>query len=271
MSLKAPIFNKVAVIGVGLLGGSLCCDLAARNIAQLISIWDPSPTVLNEALNRGIAHSVGASVAEAAAGADLVVVAPPPQYIPTVLQEIAQASPLPAIITDLGSVKMSPCTVGEGLFGERFVGGHPMAGSAKCGIGAAHEGLFEGAAWAVVGIDQPIEAVGSPTAVLCHFIRAIGANPVLLTAHEHDRCTALISHLPHMLSFAYQSLVETSEDHEMALKLAGGSYRDFSRISASNRSLWDAIFRENRRELLGLARKYVRDLQSMCTWLENET
>ncbi len=271
MTFEEPLFGKVAVIGVGLLGGSLCCDLAARKIAGQISIWDPSSLVLEEALARGIAHVACGSAAEAAMAADIVVAAPPPQHIPTVLAEIASVSPSPALITDLGSVKATACSVGEGLFGERFVGGHPMAGSARCGIGAAHEGLFEGAAWAVVGNERPVETPGSPVAVLCTLVRAIGAKPVLLTAQEHDRYTALISHLPHMLSFAYQTLVENSENGVPALQLAGGSYRDFSRISASNRDLWNAIFRENRAELRELAQKYVQNLQAFCTWLDNDT
>ncbi len=270
MIKNEPLFTKVAVIGVGLLGGSLCCDLVARNVAFHVAVWDPSSAVLNEALERGMAHTACQSACEAAEGADVVVVASPPQHIPDVLNELVATAMQPGLITDLGSVKSPVCTVGEALYGTRFVGGHPMAGSALSGISASHEGLFIGAPWAVVRTERPVEETGSPTETLCRLIRAVGGKPLLLTPNEHDEYTALVSHLPHMLSFAFQSLVDHSQNRDAALQLAAGSYRDFSRISNANPEMWDAIFKQNRAQILDITQKFVTKLQAMCGDLEND-
>jgi prephenate dehydrogenase len=125
-----------------------------------------------------------------------------------------------------------------------------MAGSEMSGIEAAQEGLFAGAAWAIVRSRPFVPETDENAQRLAAVARALGSRPLFLDAVQHDRIVALVSHLPHILSFAYAGTVAASAEANLAPAMAAGSYRDMMRVSRADRALWNDIFRDNRAALL---------------------
>lgn len=244
------MFQRVAILGVGLMGGSLGLALRTRGLAANVVGMDKSAEILATAQKAGAIDAGVIEAAEAVREADAIFLAAPVGILPELLETIAPHVRPDALITDLGSVKTRIVAVGERLFGNLFIGGHPMAGSEESGVGAARAELFAGAAWAIVR-SQPFVLESDASAVrLAELVRSLGARPVVLDSAMHDRLVALVSHLPHMLSFAFAQTVAADPDSEAARSLAGGSYRDLMRVSAADPFLWRDIFSDNRDALL---------------------
>ncbi len=263
-----PPFACAAIIGVGMMGGSLALALKARGLARRVVGADRNDLSLQTALNRQAIDAAFSEPEKAAGGADFVALAAPVGAIPGLLEAIAPYVRPDALITDLGSVKARIVETGGRLLGPRFVGGHPMAGSERSGVEAAQADLFAGAAWAVVRSQPFALASDPPAARLAALIAALQARPVLLEARAHDRLVALVSHLPHVLSFAYAQTVEDSGEAEAARALAGGSYRDLMRVSASDTALWQDIFANNRDELRAVLAAFDQALDELRRALE---
>jgi prephenate dehydrogenase len=259
---QSPLFDCLAIVGVGLMGGSLGLAAREKRLAYQVIGIDPNGEALTLAVERG-AIDAGATNLDAAQQADGIVLAAPVSAIPPLLEALAPSLRPDALVTDLGSVKTRIVETGRRLLGPRFVGGHPMAGSERSGIGAARADLFAGAAWAVV-LPKPFTFVDDePAARWATFAEALGARPIPLDAARHDRLVALVSHLPHLLSFAYARAVAADSDAEAARRMAGGSYRDLMRVSAAAPALWRDIFTENRAALLDACAAYETRLQAL--------
>ena len=245
---KSKIQNAV-IIGIGMMGGSLALALRERGLASRIIGIDRSETALNLALKSGAIDAGTTDLTSGVRDADVIVFATPVPLLPAQLEIVAPCVRPDALITDIGSVKGRIVAAGQRLFGPRFVGGHPMAGSERSGFGAAKADLFEGAAWAIVRAAPFDLETDEPARRLAAFVSALGANPIAMDAERHDRIVALVSHLPHLLSFAFANSVKDSPDSELARRMAGGSYRDMMRVSAADPELWRGIFHENRAAL----------------------
>jgi prephenate dehydrogenase len=247
---RAPALpGSVAVLGLGLIGGSLALDLRARGV-RVIG-WD-RPEVLRRARRRGLVDAVAASVDDAARQAGLVVLAAPPAANLRLLRRLARLGPEGPIVTDVGSVKGR--IVGEaGRLGlRRFVGGHPIAGSERSGIEAARQGLFEGRAWALTPVDETAPRALRTVAALAH---ALGARPVRrLDAAQHDRALAFLSHLPQMVAWALRAAAQGDPVARRHLALAGPGFQDMTRLARSPRGLWRQILEQNSREVARAAR-----------------
>jgi prephenate dehydrogenase len=240
--------GRVIIVGVGLMGGSLGMALIESGIVQEVVGID-SPRVLDDALKAGAIHVAGDKLEDAVGSADLVILATPIHVIPALLVQIAPYVAVHAAVTDLASVKCSIVREGERLLGERFVGGHPMAGSEQTGLKSARSTLFRQAAWALTPSDA--DKYSAPRMeMLCNVVRAVGAKPTVMSPIQHDRAAAMISHLPHLICYAYNKTVESSSDKAAALSLAAGSYRDLTRVAVSDPILWRDVFVENREFLL---------------------
>jgi prephenate dehydrogenase len=148
------------------------------------------------------------------------------------------------------------------MIGDRFIGGHPMAGSEQTGIESARSNLFVGASWALTPSDAA-RYTTSRVQMLCNLVRAVGAAPLIMGPREHDRAAALISHLPHLICYAYNETVYSSPEAANALSLAAGSYRDLTRVAASDPVLWRDVFIENRECLLETLRAYKSSLNAL--------
>ena len=253
-------FQRVAILGVGLMGGSLGMALRARGLAQTIVGWDHHPETLTLAQQCGAIDLSEPYLALAVQGADAIFLAVPVTVAPDLLERIAPHVSPTALISDLGSVKTEIVATGERFLGERFIGGHPMAGSEQSGVGAARSDLFEAAAWAVVPAHAERLLSEPSVARLLALVTALDARPLLLDAATHDRLVALISHLPHALAFALRNTIETDLERDLALQLAGGSYRDMTRVASSDPTLWRGIFQANRDFLLAALTAYEQQL-----------
>ena len=255
--------QTVAIVGMGLIGGSLALALRQRGLAARIVGVDRSEAALNLALASGAIDAGTTEIVEGVQDADLIVFATPVDALPAQMEQIAPCVRPDALLTDTGSVKGQIAAAGARIFGPRFVAGHPMAGSERSGFAAAKADLFEGAAWAIVRAAPFVLETDEPARRLAELAAALGANPIALDAERHDRLVALVSHLPHLLSFAFAATVNQNPDSEMARQVAGGSYRDIMRVSAADPNLWRGIFHENRAALLDALTAWETELANL--------
>jgi len=231
-----------------------------------ISVWGRSEERLKEVLSRGLADSASTDPVAAAHGAGLVILCTPVGSMTEIGALLAGKLSPGAIVTDAGSVKLCVTEKLAPLFGGRFVGGHPMAGSERSGLAAARADLFNGAPCILTPLPttdpSALQAVGA-------FWTSLGAAITTMTPGEHDRLVARMSHLPHALAFALVDLAKRSLP-ENSLKLAGGSFRGATRVAASSPVLWSGILLENRREIAMALREMSGLLGSLAESLDQE-
>lgn len=239
--------EQVAVIGTGLIGGSIALGLRSGQPELLVSGYDADPDALAAAVACGAIGRPAPSAASAVKGAGLVVVATPVDAIADVCRDLAGAVSPEAVITDVGSAKREAVANGEDVFGDRFVGGHPMAGSERHGVGAADAGLFDAAWWILTPTSTTSADAYSRVARLAS---GLGAKPVAVDAVVHDALVARLSHVPQLTASALVDVAAATGDRDALLELAGPGFRDVTRIAASSPDLWIAILRSNREAVL---------------------
>ncbi len=256
-------FECVAIVGVGLMGGSLGLALRARGLAKRVVGIGRNAEALARAVEIGAIDAGTTDLAFGVREADAVTLCVPVRSIPSLLETIAPEVRPDALVTDLGSTKATIVAAGTRWLGDRFVGSHPMAGSEQSGIEAARADLYVGAAWAVVR-SQPFDLRTDPHAArIAGLASAVGARPVLLQADIHDHLVALVSHLPHVISYAFARAVSSDPDAREAREIAAGSYRDMMRVSHSDPRLWRDIFLDNRDALLAIIAAFEGEIQAM--------
>ena len=258
--------GRVAILGPGLIGGSIALALRAKSPDTKISIWGRRPEQLQEILKRGLADSVETDPAAAVREASLVVLCTPVGTMRDLAQAILPGLSPTTVITDAGSVKATVVDQLETILGGRFIGAHPMAGSERSGLGAAQAHLFEGAPCLITPTGKSDPAA---QARVSEFWKSVGCSVTTMNAAEHDRLVARISHLPHALAFALVNLIVDTLSPE-AQQLAGGSFRDATRVAASDPLLWTGILTENRTEVAAALREMSKLLKSMATALGDE-
>lgn len=234
---------KVAVLGVGLIGGSI--GLAARRrLAADVSGFDVAAENLAQASELGAIDHICASVQEAVDGAELIFCAAPVSALPELVRAALAASGPDALVTDVGSTKRDLLGSLAGEPGaERFIGGHPLAGTEAAGVAGARADLFDGARWYLT----PTE---SSSGVFYHrlqrAIAKLGARPQAIDAEIHDRLMATVSHLPHVLAnvLVAEAAEALSEESER-LPAIGPSFRDTTRVAGANPAIWGDILAAN--------------------------
>lgn len=236
--------DRVAIVGTGLIGGSVGLALRAARPAISVVGFDADHSATRRALELGAISDLASSPAEAAAEADGVVVAVPVDRIEDALSALAPGVRKDAFVTDVGSTKADAVRAGERTFGDRFVGGHPMAGSERHGIDAAHGALFEGAWWVLTPTETTASGAYSSAARLAS---TTGASPVAVDPDTHDALVARLSHLPQLVASVLVHVAIAAGDRDALLGLAAGGFRDVTRIAASHPELWVTILRSNRR------------------------
>jgi prephenate dehydrogenase len=238
---------QIAILGTGLIGGSIGLGVKAAAPGARVTGYDPDPLAAEAVVRSGAADEVRPSPAEAVAGAGLVVLAGPMDAFEDLAAAIAGAVGPDAVVTDVGSAKAAAVAAGERAFGPRFVGGHPMAGSERHGIDAATPDLFRDAWW----ILTPTRST-SPEAYarVAEVVGLLGAKPVAVAPAKHDSLVARLSHVPQLTASALVDLAAGAGDREALLGLAAGGFRDVTRIAASNPDLWVTILRSNKRSIL---------------------
>ena len=242
--------KRVALVGVGLIGGSFAIALRRAGLAGTIVGMDRDAAALERAASLGVIDTAASSVSEAVQGADLVVIAVPVRAIGAVLHDVARSMEAHAVVTDVGSTKGEVCRIARAELRDafrRFVPGHPIAGREASGVEAATADLFKGAR--VVLTPAP-ETDGDALDMVRGCWEAAGARVALLEPAAHDRIFAAVSHLPHLLSFALVSEIAARNDASELFGFAAGGFRDFTRIAASSPEMWRDISLQNREALL---------------------
>ena len=230
---------RVAVVGVGLIGGSIA--LAARERAGAhVTGFDPADGVLAAALARGALDAAASSPQEAAAGADAVFVAAPVARLPEAVRTVLAAAAPSAVVSDVGSTKRS---VAAAVDDGRFIGGHPLAGAETAGVEHARADLFEGATWYLT---PTARTVGVLYERLHRLLADLGARPQALDADTHDRMMAAVSHLPHVLANVLVAQAARALDAEgERLPHTGPSFRDATRVAGAPTAIWRDIYLSN--------------------------
>jgi prephenate dehydrogenase len=251
------VAGRVAVIGTGLIGGSIGLALGERDY-EVVG-WDRDELRRIRARELGAIGVVAASIDDAVAGADLVIVAVPVGAIAVTVVAALDAGA--AVVTDVGSVKAPVVTEVEKLRPDesaRFVGGHPMAGSEQDGIDGADASLFVGSTWVLTPSANTDER--SYTIAL-RVIRDLGGDLVTLTPEHHDELVALVSHVPQLAASTLMDVASaTEEDRPTLMRLAAGGFRDMTRIAAGHPGIWPDILATNRDAVLGALDVYVAAL-----------
>ncbi len=264
---KAVGFGRVAIIGTGLIGGSVALGLTEAGAAETVVGYDLDREALAAGAARGAIASVAGSVGEAVTGADLIVLAAPVSEMASLCEGVAQRADPEAIVTDVGSAKARAVYEGERTLGRRFVGGHPMAGSERHGIGAADPALFHDAWWILTPTPMTSSAAYRRASALAS---TLGARPVALAPEDHDRLLARLSHLPQVISSTLVASTVQEEDNPTLLGLAAGGFRDVTRIAASEPELWVSILRANREAVLEALEGFTGELAGVAEWLRAE-
>ena len=252
-------FKKMALIGVGLIGGSLALDCREKRLVGTVSGFGRSESNLQRAIALGIIDDFSRNISSVVRGADLVVLAVPVgAYRETVATFVNDLDP-GAILTDVGSVKGKVVEELMPILGARkFVPAHPIAGKEKSGAGAATTGLFRGARCVLTPATST-----SPDALekVRRLWEEVGAKVSLLSPREHDEILGLVSHLPHLVAYALvNTVLQASEKNREIIGFSGGGFRDFTRIGASSPEMWRDIFMANRDVILEQIGDYERVL-----------
>jgi prephenate dehydrogenase len=244
------IIKRLAVTGVGLIGGSFALALREAGAVGSIIGMDSDPSNLEQALSLGIIDEIATDARSAVYGADVVFIAVPVCSISSVVREMAPALAPGCIVTDGGSVKASIVRECETLIpsGCSFIGGHPIAGTEHSGAAAAFAGMFKGRRCVLTpGPDSPATALETVSKLWS----AAGAEVCCMEAEHHDRIFAEISHLPHAVAYALVHAVGTADvEDENVLSYSAGGFRDFTRIASSDPVMWRDIALMNREALL---------------------
>jgi prephenate dehydrogenase len=259
---------RLALIGVGLIGGSFAAALRAAGAVSQAAGFDANADAVRAALSRGIIDRAATSAADAASDADLVVVATPVGAMRAAFSEIAGALITSAVVTDVGSTKCSVIDDARAALGAafaRFVPAHPIAGGERPGVEHATADLFRNR----LVITTPIPATdASATALVEELWRKVGARLERLGPEQHDKVFAAVSHLPHLLAFALVEMIARGPDAQTRFSHAGAGFRDFTRIAASSPDMWRDICLANRGPLADELRAYRAQLDLLQAALE---
>lgn len=261
-----PAFRRIAIIGLGLIGGSIAAGAKKHGLATHIVAWDQNEHNLNLGHDLGLIDEKATDIGAAARDADLVILAVPVQSMREVLSAIDLKD---QILTDVGSVKAPVIQAAVDVFGRlpaKFVPGHPIAGSEKHGVVSANPDLFR--SYRV--ILTPEENTDSEALSRVEKLwRALGANVSSMSAAHHDSVLAQTSHLPHLLAYALVDTLSGGGDSMEVFQYAAGGFRDFSRIAASDPTMWRDVFAANKAPVLEVLDRYVDDLGALRAMIES--
>ncbi|MGC8525213.1 MAG: prephenate/arogenate dehydrogenase family protein [Acidibrevibacterium sp.] len=264
--MAEPVFRRLALIGVGLIGSSIARRArAGGDLAGEIIACAQSAATRARVRELGLADRIEEDPAAAVAGADGVMLCTPVGTYGAIAAAMAPALTPGAIVSDVGSTKQSVLRdVAPHLpAGVRFVPGHPLAGTEHSGPDAGFASLFEGR-WTI--LTPPAECDPAAVARVSEFWRRCGAMVETMEAGHHDRVLAIVSHLPHLIAFTICGTADdlADESRSQVLKFAASGFRDFTRIAASDPVMWRDVFLNNREALLEMLARFMEDAQAMA-------
>ncbi len=267
MSSPGILYPKMTVIGAGLIGGSIIRAAREHGVVGEITVADASEAHRTRVAELGIAEHVTGDIAQAVKDADLVVIATPVLSIPDLAAQVIPAMKAGATLTDVGSTKgnVAEAFRAQDISKIHAIPGHPIAGTEQSGPDSGFAELFENRWTILTPLDGEDEAYAAAVARLSTFWRAFGAQVELMEEKHHDLVLAVVSHLPHLIAY---TIVGSAADLENVtenevIKYSASGFRDFTRIAASDPTMWRDIFVANKDAVLEMLGRFTEDLQAM--------
>lgn len=263
------MIQRLAILGVGLIGGSLARALKQAGACQEIAAWGRHEASLQKAQELGVVDRYSTSMAEVVEGADFIVLGIPVGSMVPVLEELKPLLGEKTILTDVGSTKGSVVEAVSEVFGNiprRFVPGHPIAGTEKSGVEASFAELYEQRRIILTPLD---ETDPQATAEVRWMWEQCGALVEEMSVQHHDEVLAATSHLPHMLAFTLVDTLAGLKDHDDIFRFAAGGFRDFTRIASSNPQMWHDICLNNKDALLQMIGHFQHELDVLSGYIEH--
>jgi len=263
------MINRLAIIGVGLIGGSLALALKGKGAVNQVVGYSRSEEARQQALELGIIDQTASSLEDAVKHADMVFVAVPMGAMATVFEGIADYLPPEAIVTDGGSAKAQVVEAAKKALGDKFaqfVPGHPIAGTEKSGPSAAFATLYEDHR---IVLTPVAETDAAATAKVKMMWQLTGAEVFEMDVDHHDIVLAATSHLPHVLAFNLVGMLAERDDCDDVLRYAAGGFRDFSRIASSDAVMWRDICLGNQQAILSLLEQYHQGISQIEDAIRN--
>lgn len=258
-----PENHKIAIVGPGLIGGSIARGLAAQGKNLEIVAVGRNESVLAQARAEGVISAYSTDIAEGCRDANLVIIAVPSLTVESVLLALKPVVTPDMVITDAASVKGAVVDAIERVFGHlppNVVPGHPIAGSEHSGYGASSTELYRGKK--VILTPLPDTDPGALDAVKALW-QSLGAEVLTMTVEHHDAVLAATSHLPHLLAYALVDTLSQQGESEEIFRYAAGGFRDFTRIASSDPQMWHDIFMANGKATVAVLDQYIDDLHRL--------
>ncbi|MEO7243671.1 MAG: prephenate dehydrogenase/arogenate dehydrogenase family protein [Rubrivivax sp.] len=263
------MFQQLGIIGCGLMGGSFALALRRAGLVRRVVGYSKSPSTTERARKLGIIDIAAESALLAVSGSDIVLIAVPVAATEATFKAIRHLVEPGVLFMDVGSTKRDVVDAARRVLRERlpsFVPAHPIAGKEAAGIQHADAGLFQGRQVILTPLPQTdVLLVQRATDVWA----AVGAQVLRMTAENHDAAFAAVSHLPHLLAYAYFAAVTHQPDGRDYLSLAGPGFRDFTRIAASDPTMWRDILMANREEVLKQSQRFRHTLDALEHVMKN--
>lgn len=270
--MSEPLFERLVIVGIGLLGSSIACAARKTNAVKQIALADLSADVVERARQRGLGDIYSTDAASLCGNADLVILCVPVGACGAVAEVIGPHLAPGTIVSDVGSVKEAVTLAVEPHIpdGVHFIGGHPVAGTEHSGPEAGFAELFE-QRWCILTptngeapAEKP-EIEPEPLARLRGFWERLGSNVEIMDTKHHDLVLAITSHVPHLIAY---NIVGTAAELETitrseVMKYSAGGFRDFTRIAASNPTMWRDVFLNNKEAVLEMLARFNEDLISL--------
>jgi prephenate dehydrogenase len=257
------MFEQLGLVGCGLMGGSFALALKRAGLVKKVVGFSPSQSTTSRALHKGVIDQVATSASHAASGSDLVLVAVPVSATHTSFQAIAQELSSNCLVMDVGSTKSDVLLAANAALGDKlaqFVPAHPIAGKEVSGVEHADPDLYSGCQVILTPTDRTdATLLKQATAVW----QALGCKVRQMAAADHDAAFAAVSHLPHLLAFAFMQSIASQQQSAAFLDLAGPGFRDFTRIAAGDPTVWRAIFLANATEVLAQSQNFRSSLEAL--------
>lgn len=257
------MFNQLGLIGCGLMGGSFALALKRAGMVQRVVGYSKSPTTTERARQLGVIDSEASSALQAVAGSDIVLVAVPVAATEATLKAIRHLVTRDMLVMDVGSTKRDVVDAARHALKDTvgsFVPCHPMAGKESSGIEHADANLYRGRQVIITPIERTLVAQLKRAQQAWE---AVGSVVTKMAPDAHDAAIAAVSHLPHLLAFAYVNGIAVQPQAEDFLSLAGPGFRDFTRIAAGDPTMWRDILLANKAELLAQSRRFRESLASL--------